>query len=160
MGFGGVKTEVLKALFSDGLHAEYRKLADWEGDGAMVRLWDAVSDAEHIIGMRLRREAAGASRAFGYGEEKGDETLNVLYLDEDDESGEQSVPWAPDLISGQPSTLGEKVISLLEAGFRPQENPFLARKINFIIDSAVNKFVERYKVGVPLSAEGFAVPGM
>ena len=160
MGFGGVKSEVLESLFSEGLHTEYKKLADWEGDGAMVKLWDAVCDAEHVVGMRLRREAAGASRAFGYGEDKGDETIAALHLNEDDEDGDRSVAWAPDLISGQPSALGETVLSLLEAGFQPQTNPVLAGKLIAIIGTAVNNFVERYKVGVPLSAEGFAVPGM
>ncbi|KAF8342289.1 RNA dependent RNA polymerase-domain-containing protein [Cantharellus anzutake] len=144
LSYGGVKTAALNSLYCNGLHTEYKKLADWEGDLAMLKLWDAVCETEHIIRMRARREALGAARAFGLGVEKGSDA-EVPDVDEDENTAGQM-------------TLGEMVLAFLAAGFNPKTQPNLAMKLRVIMSGVIGQYIDRYKVGVPLSAEGLAVP--
>lgn len=154
---GGVRSDAIKELFEAGLKAEYDALTTWEGENAMIKLWDTICSSGRVLYARLRREAAGASRAYGFGEDHDDDDA-VDGIDNDAFS-ESSTPWWPDLVSGLPSGLEETVLAFLVSGFDPNTNPVLRQKIKAIVTTVIDRYVSKYHVGVPFSVEGFAVPG-
>lgn len=153
---GGVHANFLEEALVTELAAEFSGFSDWSSKGAMLKIWDNVARAENVLHARMRREALGASRALGYGER--DDAADIVY-EVDGGLGSASEAWAPDLISGLPSSLAETVMAFLASGFLPEENPVLHGKLTQVIKTVIRGFVERFKVPVQFSAEGFAIPG-
>lgn len=153
---GGVSSASLLSLFENQLKAELEEVIDLAEPHSLVKLYDFVSRAESVPNARLRREALGLSRALGYGEELDQSDYDV---DADDGLGEQSMAWAPDLVSGLPSSIAETVMAFLAAGFHPWQNRLLFDKVAALLKMTMENVIVRYKVSVPLSAEGFAIPG-
>lgn len=153
---GGVYANFLEEALVTELAAEFSGFSDWSSKGAILKIWDNVARAENVLHARMRREALGASRALGYGER--DDAADIVY-DVDGGLGSTSEAWAPDLISGLPSSLAETVMAFLASGFLPEENPVLHGKLTQVIKTVIRGFVERFKVPVQFSAEGFAIPG-
>lgn len=160
LAFGGVSADDLERIFLAALKEQYDQLATWDGPLAEIKLWVAVFELEHVLMGRLRRETAGASRVWGFGEDIGT-TEAELSLDSDDEDdmSDRSVASSPDLLSGLPSSLAEQVLSYLAAGFRPGTSPLLKQSLEMLIKGVISQFVEKYRVAIPGSVEGFAVPG-
>jgi RNA-dependent RNA polymerase len=154
---GGVNTDAIQNLFEAGLKAEYEALTSWEGEGAIIKLWDTVCSSGSVLYARLRREAVGASRAYGFGQAHNDDNTRDNF--DEDSLSEPSMPWTPDLISGFPSSLEESTLAFLVSGFDPISCTVLRQKIKALLNIAIDQYVARYHVGVPLSVEGFAVPG-
>lgn len=153
---GGVSPESLLRIFQAQLEAELKDVSDMDRQYATLKLFDYVARAENVYQARIRREAAGLSRALGFGDDcDGSDGI----FDADDGIGEQSTPWAPDLVSGLPSSLAETVMAFLAAGFHPHDNAVLFLKLKAVVKMAIEKAVLRYKVCLRLSVEGFAVPG-
>lgn len=50
-------------------------------------------------------------------------------------------------------------MALLSAGFHPQTCPVLASKLKDVLKTAVETFVKRYRITVPMSCDAFIVPG-
>lgn len=158
LSHNGVGLEVIEKLFINGLKAEIAKMSDWEGEGAMSRLWQAVYEEGRTASARLRRLALGASRALGLVQRDDDDDGDV---DEEllEEFVEQSVAWYADEVSGLPSTLSETIMKFLSAGFNPMTCPVLHDKLKNTIGTMIDNYRQKFKIGVPQSAEGFAVPG-
>jgi RNA-dependent RNA polymerase len=153
---GGVSPESLLRIFRAQLDAELKDVSDMDCKYATLKVFDYVARSENVYQARIRREAIGLSRVLGYGDDSdGSDGI----FDAEDGIGEQSTPWAPDLVSGLPSSLAETVMAFLAAGFHPDDNAVLFAKLKAVIKMAIEKAVLRYKVCLRLSVEGFAVPG-
>ena len=160
LAHGGVKPDALEKIFLASLKEQFEQLSTWEGPDALVKLWRAVFDVEHVLQGRLRRTTAGASRAWGFGEAANNiEAELTLDSDDDDDMSDRSVSSSPDPLSGLPSSLVEQILSFLQAGFHPEKTPILKKKLEILIKKAISEFVEKYHVSVPFSVEGFAIPG-
>jgi RNA-dependent RNA polymerase len=159
MSHNGVPHTVFVNLMRDGLKTEISSLITWDGPCAMQRLYAAVSNTQGVIGSRMRLHMGAASRARGFGE-----ALEGEVLDEDGEEDEcetdEPIAWAPDNVSGLPSSLAETVLSYLAAGFKPDTCPILMEKLKMIIKQTVAAYVQRYRLAVPCSCDAFVVPGM
>ena len=153
---GGVSLNCLLRIFEAQLEAELEAVSEMDRQYAMLKVFDYVARAENVYQARIRREAGGLSRALGYGDDT-DGSDNIV--DADDGIGEQSTPWAPDLVSGLPSSIAETIMAFLAAGFHPHENNVLFAKLKAVVKMALERTVVRYKVCLHLSVEGFAVPG-
>lgn len=174
LAHGGVQHTSLLNIFKNQLDEEFKvfdefpssakgttKASELENQfsNALVKLYDFVSRAESVPQSRLRREAVGLSRALGYGDNSNQTDYDYTLDDGADDIGEQSTAWAPDLVSGLPSSLAETVMAFLASGFRPWEHIVLYDKLKALLKMTIDTVVVRYKVGLPLSAEGFAIPG-
>lgn len=185
---GGVPQDALLTIFKNQLDEEFKLLSELsqaksterdKGKGkqqkmdtnsahvlerlsanALVKLYDFISRAENVPQARLRREASGLSRVLGYGDETDQTDYGYAFDDADNDLGEQSTAWAPDLVSGLPSSLAETVMAFLASGFQPWDNLVLFDKLKASLKTKIESVVVRYKVGLPMSAEGFAIPGM
>ena len=153
---GGVDMKTLLRIFRVQLDAELEGVSNLDRQFATLKVFDYVARVENVYQARIRREAGGLSRALGYGiDSDGSDGV----FDADDGIGEQSMPWAPDLVSGLPSSLAETIMAFLAAGFHPHENNVLFAKLKAVVKMAIERAVVRYKICLPLSVEGFAIPG-
>lgn len=155
----GVTYETLQDLMNIGLDGIAAGLTTWSGTNAMPRLWMEISKINgSVFYARAAREAAGKSRL-----------LSLKYYDRDEEESKeeeqengQDLPkskanWANE-ISGCPAGLEETAMVLLDAGFEPQSCGLLANKLKEIFKKALCNYIDRYKIVVPKSGEGWMVP--
>ncbi|KAF9229158.1 hypothetical protein BS17DRAFT_742893 [Gyrodon lividus] len=151
-----VPHQVFVNLTKANLDAIVDSLLDWDGPHAMFKLWHSVARAGGVVSARIAREAAGEARMRGF------LGRDVEQDDEDDLDGcidsPQSAAWWADETSGCPSSLEETILTLLDAGFTPQECPLLAEKLKAVIKSQVDNYVQRYRLCVPMSCIAWIVP--
>jgi RNA-dependent RNA polymerase len=67
--------------------------------------------------------------------------------------------WWADQISGQPSTLHETVMSLLDSGFTPMNCYILLEKLKQVVLDTVKKYMHRSRLEVPMSCTAWIIPG-
>lgn len=160
LAHGGVSGDVLEEVFLKALRERFELLSSWDGPKDLLKLYAAVFDLEHVLMGRLRRESAGVSRVWGFGEvvEKRESEVELDSDDEDDLS-ERSISISSDVLSGLPASLAEQVLSFLSAGFTPTHTPILKQKLEVLIKGIISLFVKKYHVALPHSLEGIAVPG-
>jgi RNA-dependent RNA polymerase len=159
LGENGVPHTIFAELFCNSLSSTIDSLLDWDGQDAMVRLWDAIAKKWNVMSARIARESSWTARARG-----------VQLYDQDDDSDDEeaddtdslprSTAWWGDDISGCPSTLEETVMTYLESGFHPASNSILAEKLHIVVKNAVKSCMGRYRVKIPMSCSAFVVPGM
>lgn len=126
---------------------------------SMRKLYRNVNRAGAVTGSRLARINISHARAKGYiwdhRQEEGDEDGEPLVDDLP-----RSTAWWPDYTSGQPSSLEETVLVLIEAGFHPSTEWILQEKLRQVINTALNRFsISKPKIPVAESCAGFVVPG-
>ncbi|KAJ7430590.1 RNA dependent RNA polymerase-domain-containing protein [Mycena galericulata] len=71
---------------------------------------------------------------------------------------ERSTAWWPDYISGQPSSLAETVMGLIDAGFTPQALPVLRDKLKQVVKTKIKYRSQHFRYDVAHSASAFVVP--
>ncbi|KAG2159654.1 RNA dependent RNA polymerase-domain-containing protein [Suillus bovinus] len=154
-----VPTGILKELMANGLNNEVRQLTEWDGSDSMILVWRAVERAGRVVICRLRRRIAGQARAFGLGQLRPNEELG----DEIDDDGnvilDQS-PAAPDPRSrnphsGQPTSLYESVLELLQAGFHPLKLDPLFNKLKSVVTVVLDDYVKNCHIPVKESLEAY-----
>jgi hypothetical protein len=59
-----------------------------------------------------------------------------------------------------PLGLHESALELVQAGFHPSSCKPLRDKLEYIIQHAIKSYVEKYRIPLPESLEGFVVPGI
>jgi len=124
--------------------------------GSMRTLYKNVNRAGAVTGAKFARLNISYARAKGYvwdhRQEEGDEPLV--------EDLPRSTAWWPDYTSGQPSSLEETVLVLIEAGFHPLTEWILQEKLKQVINTALNRFsISKPKIPVAESCSAFVVPG-
>ena len=148
--------EVLDCLFS---WPEDPLPLDATSHGSMRTLHRSVNRAGAVTGAKLARLNIACARAKGYiwdhKQEEGDDDTEPLVDDLP-----RSTAWWPDYTSGQPSSLEETVLVLIEAGFHPLTEWILQEKLRQVINTALNRFSARKpKIPVSESCSAFVVPG-
>lgn len=164
----GVPPGVFIGLLQLGVDGVLDDLFGWHTDpfplGAtshdlMRTLYKNVNTAGAVSGAKLARLNIAYARAKGYiwdhKQEEGDEDAEPLVDDLP-----RSTAWWPDYTSGQPSSLEETVLVLIEAGFHPLTEWILQEKLKQVINTALNKFsTNKPKIPVAESCAAFVVPG-
>jgi RNA-dependent RNA polymerase len=164
----GVPFHVFSGFLKLGVDAVLEGLFSWPEDplplGAashesMRTLHRNVNRAGAVTGAKLARLNISCARAKGYiwdhKQEDGDEDAEPLVDDLP-----RSTAWWPDYTSGQPSSLEETVLVLIEAGFHPLTEWVLQEKLRQVINTALNRFsISKPKMPVAESCSAFVVPG-
>jgi RNA-dependent RNA polymerase len=143
----GVDTYVFKNLLHEGLSNMFTSLTQWDGAGAMPLLWSVVNNLGGVTRKRLQKETRGLARAMGLA------TRFQMDRDEDDSEDEDE-----DLESDEKS-LHQTVLELIQAGFNPRNSSHLNEKMRLVVEQAMNRYLGKYHLEVPQSAEAFIVPG-
>ncbi|KAF9236846.1 RNA dependent RNA polymerase-domain-containing protein [Melanogaster broomeanus] len=160
LSHNGVPHRVLKELMALGLQDEIDQLVDWDQPHSMVAVWKAVERAGHVIMGRVRRQLAGQARALGLGQLRPQDD-RVGDDDEEVDENEATLPLdtgGRKQHSGQPLTLHESVLELLQAGFHPLKLDLLFNKLESIISLVLDDYVEKFHIPVPESREAYIVP--
>ncbi|KAG2369519.1 RNA dependent RNA polymerase-domain-containing protein [Suillus spraguei] len=156
-----VPTGILKELMADGLHNEVRQLTEWNGPDSMLVVWRAVERAGRVVTCRLRRRIAGQARAFGLGQLRPNEELSDE-IDDDDIASDQplaaSDPRSRNPHSGQPTSLHESVLELLQAGFHPLKLDLLFRKLQNVVTLVLDDYIKNCHIPVKESLEAYIIP--
>ena len=164
----GVPSDVFSGLLQMGVNGVLDDLFAWPDDPlpidatsheSMRTLYKNVNRAGAVTGAKLARLDISSARAKGYiwdyKQEDGDEDAEPLTDDLP-----RSTAWWPDYTSGQPSSLEETVLVLIEAGFHPLTEWILQEKLKQVINTTLNRFsISKPKIPVAESCSAFVVPG-
>ncbi|KAF9652372.1 hypothetical protein BDM02DRAFT_3183762 [Thelephora ganbajun] len=163
----GVPSDIFSGLLQLGVDGVLDGLFSWPKDPlpidaisheSMRMLHKNVNRAGAVTGAKLARLNISCARAKGYiwdyRQEEGDEDAESLGDDLP-----RSTAWWPDYTSGQPSSLEETVLALIEAGFHPLTEWILQEKLRQVINTALNRFsISKPKIPVAESCSAFVVP--
>ncbi|KAG2107049.1 RNA dependent RNA polymerase-domain-containing protein [Suillus discolor] len=162
LAHGRVSLSVLKELMADGLHEEVRQLTEWSGPDSMLMVWRAVEQAGRVVTSRLRRRIAGQARALGLGQLRPNEEPAAGTNDCDDvavnPSLHDSVNRGRNPYSGEPLTLHETVLELLQAGFHPLKLDQLFSKLEYVVTQVLDEYIEKFHIPVKESLEAYIIP--
>ncbi|KAG1749807.1 RNA dependent RNA polymerase-domain-containing protein [Suillus paluster] len=166
LAHNGVPTDRLRELMADGLHNEVRQLTEWNGRDSMLVVWRAVERAGRVVICRLRRRIAGQARALGLGQLRPSEELDDEIDDHDGDRDDVAVnqplaasgPRSRNPHSGQPTTLYECVLELLQAGFHPLKLELLFRKLESVVTLVLDDYVGKFHIPVKESLEAYIIP--
>ncbi|KAJ6617422.1 RNA dependent RNA polymerase-domain-containing protein [Mycena sp. CBHHK59/15] len=153
----GVPTKVFCTLQEQGLKDLIRPLMDWRRPNATAYLWDAINNVGSVTRSRLQRLAAGSSRALGL-EKRGFESADAGEdPDVDSELGELRET-GRNAYNGEPVSVHEAAMDLLQAGFHPLELPYLSFKIHNVIKAAMTSFLTKYRIPLANSVDAYIIP--
>ncbi|KAK1232490.1 hypothetical protein PQX77_004341 [Marasmius sp. AFHP31] len=157
--FNGVEDDTLIKLMEDGLKELVESLTSWGKEATdMPRLWDTINQLNGVTTSRVSKVAASKSRAVGITGREFSSNKSSFYGDSSGKAGEASNKadsgieesnGSRDPHSGLPKAWAEVAMEMLQSGFFPCENRYLADKIKYLLKSAVEKYVE--KCHIPLS---------
>ncbi|KAJ8086723.1 hypothetical protein PM082_005546 [Marasmius tenuissimus] len=153
----GVPAKVFCGLLDSSFQRMMTSLTTWEGDDAMFELWSTLERLGGVMAARAARAQPGLARVKGH-------SSRDAQIDEDEDglgdvdSEETSVAWWNDEISGQPSSLEETVMGLLDFGFTPGDCAVLLEKLGQIITTHIRNFWQQCKIEVPMSCTTFIQP--
>ncbi|KAJ8078467.1 hypothetical protein PM082_012749 [Marasmius tenuissimus] len=159
--FNGVEVETLIRLMEDGLKELVESLTSWGKEATdMPRLWDTINQLNGVTTSRVSKVAAGKSRAVGITGREFSSSKSSFYGDSlgsgkaseagnKADSGIEESNGSRDPHSGLPKAWAEVAMEMLQSGFFPCENKYLADKIKYLLKSAVEKYIE--KCHIPLS---------
>lgn len=158
LSFNGVDHQILKDLMGQGLREEMEPFMRLEKSQEMVVLWKAVERAGAVTVSRLKRLLAGQARALGFGRLRPVENQDQEE-DEDEDLDHVSLDTNHKKFSGQPLSLHESVLELLQSGFGPLESNILFKKLESIMTLVLDDYVEKFHIPVGDSCEAYIVPG-
>ena len=171
---GGVPSEVLEVMYHDSLTDTFNELADWQGEGASLRLWKAVFELENVLSARVRRGAVGLAQHWGLDADSGnldsdDDTPEEYDEDGDEDEEDESVEDRFDEVDpsgaalfragSSPFVSSEQILSLLEAGFSPAHFPLLNSKLKRFIRMVIKRLALKYHIASSNSLVAYAAPG-
>lgn len=153
-----VPRQVLTKLLDNTLDALIASLTTWDTQEDLEELWTTLARLGGVFAARSARRKAGLARVHGYSERDAQQDEDEDGLDDADE-GERSTAWWDDEVSGQPSSLEETVMRLLDAGFTPKECPVMLDKLKHILLKQIDLSTSRFHLEVPMSFTAFILPG-
>ncbi|KAH8101472.1 RNA dependent RNA polymerase-domain-containing protein [Cristinia sonorae] len=156
----GVSIETLLDLLTIGLKDRVMKLLDWDDSPeSMVILYANVVKEGNVLSARIARENPSPARALGYRfEDDKDGENEEEEVDGEDDVSEKSTAWCGDEISGQPSSLEETNLQLLDSGFTPLTSFILQLKMTEVAKKALRHGETNFKIDVGHSCTAFVVP--
>ncbi|KAI0344209.1 hypothetical protein BDW22DRAFT_1392606 [Trametopsis cervina] len=130
------------------------------------RLWANIEKAHSVVKARLARHNAGSARAQGFIFEDTEEVDDEdVITDETVAAGatasaaaERSTAWWEDPVSGQPSSLEETCMGLLDAGFSPSTCSLLRAKLMEVAKNSLKPLAKKYHIKIDMSCTAFVVP--
>jgi hypothetical protein len=169
----GVPWDVFRHLFEKSLDEALDDLLTWaspqnnDASGAgcslesRIALWASVARAGGVLPARVARRNPSSARARGL-------VYEASYADDSDDNEEEAIDddrqpssaWWPDPVSGQPSSLEETIMALLDSGFDPRLHWIIRVKLKAVISRVTDTFRKRSKIPVLESCTGFIVPGI
>lgn len=155
----GVPRQVLTKLLDNSLDTLIASLTTWDTQEDLEELWSTLARLGGVFAARSARRKAGLARVHGHSEndaQQEDEDEDGL---DDADEGERSTAWWNDEVSGQPSSLEETVMRLLDAGFTPKECPVMLDKLKHILLKQIDLSTSRFHLEVPMSFTAFILPG-
>lgn len=161
LSYNGISHQVLKDLMALGLREEIQSFIDWTQPHSMVMVWKAVERVGSVVVSRLRRILTGQARALGIGRlhPLNDQDQEDEESDDEEDYLQSSVDASHKKYSGQPLTLYETVLELLQAGFHPLKLDLLYQKLESVITKVLNAYVEKFHIPVVDSCDAFIIPG-
>jgi len=161
LSYNGIDHQVLKELMALGLREEIQFLIDWTQPESMLLVWKAVERAGSVVVSRLRRLLAGQLRALGVGQLRpvDDQGQEVEEGDGDSDHLQPLTDVGHKKFSGQPITLHETVMELLQSGFHPLKLDMLFQKLESVITLVLDDYVEKFHIPIMESREAYIVPG-
>lgn len=165
----GVDASVLEDMLTTAFQDKVDKLTLWDGPDGHYKLWRNILKEGHVIPARLARQETGSARAKGYIYEDATddwEEDDLEAVDQDSQqtgltiTREKSIAWWGDPISGQPSSLEETCLVLLDSGFCPGSSPLLRSKLLHVAEKSIKSLSTRYRLSVPMSCSAFVIPGI
>ncbi|KAJ4478201.1 RNA dependent RNA polymerase-domain-containing protein [Lentinula aciculospora] len=152
-----VPKSVFTDLLDQTLDLLITSLTTWDTVEDMAKLWLTLSHLGGVFPARSARRKSGLARVNGYSERDAQENDDEDGLDEaDDEPG--STAWWNDEVSGQPSSLEETVMRLIDGGFTPKDCPVMRDKLKRILISQISNHVTNFRIEVPMSFTAFILP--
>ncbi|KAJ6453034.1 RNA dependent RNA polymerase-domain-containing protein [Mycena vitilis] len=150
----GVPGSVLCALQEQGCRDAVTPLMDWARPNATAYLWNVIDNVFDVTRTRLKRLAPAASRVLGfekrsYDDGDKDKDFNAFH-------GTTCLDKNP--YNGEPPTLAEAVMDLLQAGFDPVQSPYLSFRIHKFVKSVMDSILTRYRIPLTTSLEAFMIP--
>ncbi|KAJ7439963.1 RNA dependent RNA polymerase-domain-containing protein [Mycena latifolia] len=156
----GVPSRVFCALQEQGLKDLITPLLDWNRPHATAYLWDAINIAGNVTRSRLQRLAAGASRALGFEKRVNDDADEDKVEEFEIDSDLRDLPHTGrNAFNGQPLTVAEVAMDLLQAGFDPRQLPYLSTKIYNVVKTTMETFLAKYRIPLCDSLEAYIIPG-
>ena len=141
----GVHRDVFINLLKSDMRERIDRLTTYDDNDrkSLLRLWTAVGRKGGVLTARLAREMNGKARSSGYVFEdrmlESQDSNGLDGLDDLDELASETVdrssPWWWDPMSGQPSSLEETVMYLLDSGFCPGQCNILRAKLREVAES-------------------------
>ena len=162
----GVHRDVFINLLKSDMRERIDRLTTYDDNDrkSLLRLWTAVGRKGGVLTARLAREMNGKARSSGYVfEDRMLESQDSNGLDDLDELAfetvDRSLPWWWDPMSGQPSSLEETVMYLLDSGFCPGKCNVLRAKLREVAESVTKTYTNKYRLAVPMSCSAWVIPG-
>ncbi|KAJ4498650.1 RNA dependent RNA polymerase-domain-containing protein [Lentinula lateritia] len=153
----GVPRHIFTSLLDQTLDLLVTSLTTWDTVEDMANLWLRLSHLGGVFAARSTRRKSGMARVNGYSERDAQENDDEDGLDEADDEP-SSTAWWNDEVSGQPSSLEETVMRLIDGGFTPQACPVMRDKLKRILISQINNHVTNFRIEVPMSFTAFILP--
>ena len=157
----GVPHGIIKELMTAGLKGDIQELTSWDAPDSMLLVWRAIHKAGNVGLGRLRRRNAGELRAMGIGQLR---PLDYPDQDEDEEFEVMEEVASQNMTgrkvsSGEPITMHETALELLQAGFHPMKLKLLFNKVEYILTRVIDNYVKEFHIPVTESMEAYIVPG-
>jgi hypothetical protein len=146
----GVNSQVFESLVHEGLSGAFTSLTRWDGPGAMPLLWHAVNSLGSATRTRLQVIACGLERAIGLS--------SRFEMDRRDEEDDLEREDEDSSLNSDEKSLYQTVLELIQAGFKPQSCPLLFEKMRYVVQQAMDRYLDKYHLEVCQSAEAFIVP--
>jgi RNA-dependent RNA polymerase len=143
----GVDTHIFEGLLREGLTNVFGSLTQWDGAGAMQLLWNTVNNMGRVTRTRLQKTTRSLARAMG---------LVARFEVDRDEDVSEDGDEDPDSVD---KSLHQKVLELIQAGFNPKSFPPLYENMRYVLTQALSRYLNKYHLEVPQSAEAFIIPG-
>ncbi|KAF9447542.1 hypothetical protein P691DRAFT_731304 [Macrolepiota fuliginosa MF-IS2] len=158
LSFNGVPDQILMRYLEEGLTEEIEPLVNWNRPKAAPHLWTAINTTGGVARARLARCTAGISRALGLTKRVWAEVEGEAVDDGDIFDESNSSYTGRNEYSKAPLSLHEFAIELVQAGFHPSQSKLLREKLEYIIDQTIKTCIEKYRIPLPESLDGFVVP--
>lgn len=147
--YNGVPAEVFSSINQSNMQKIYDALTAWTGPGAMFKLGAWIFRQGRVLAMRRNR------LPYDTLDSEVNKIRNKAIQSNNDN---EPLEWFPDLVSGRPSTLYETAVTLIEAGFTPQNCPYLADQIGKVMQGQFDRCTGDKKLEVPMSAMTHIAP--
>ncbi|KAI0706226.1 RNA dependent RNA polymerase-domain-containing protein [Cytidiella melzeri] len=159
----GVPATTFRDMMKESFARKVEMLTLWDGPNGLSKLRENISREGNVVSARLARQHAGSARAKGYIYEDYEEPVDSDCIADDDlalmEVGrESSTAWWDDPISGQPSSLEETCMGLLDSGFSPSTCSLLRDKLLRVAKKSLTSLATKFHIKVQLSCTAFVIP--